>query len=287
MLSWVALQQACPGMILIAICPSDIGPHSARIDMTRHVHNPVEVGATIGRRGDEAGAQRVTTETCYIEAGQFGMALHDVRDGVAGDGIVRNLAAARHGPEDRTMRYACSGHPGLERLHRHKVVTMGSCHCFAQPLLISLAAAHKYVDSRFAERQVFDIERCQLASSECASEAEQSIARSGWPAMVRGTCATMVNMRSAVAGSFWTGATPTSRLMPRMTFWTASASVGDGKPAVLWAQRIAAAFCAIDDTLCPASASAERKSTTVVTSAGTVSRPCAWHHTSNDRNAEP
>ena len=48
------------GMVPVALRPTDVFPHRARIDMAGLVHNSVQVCPALGRAGDEARSQTVT-----------------------------------------------------------------------------------------------------------------------------------------------------------------------------------------------------------------------------------
>lgn len=87
-----ALQEQVAGVVLVAIGAANVGAHGARIAVTGLVHAAVQVGAAIGGRGDEAGAQRVAGEIGASQAGRRGVAFHNVGDGAVGQPLVPDLA---------------------------------------------------------------------------------------------------------------------------------------------------------------------------------------------------
>jgi hypothetical protein len=107
-------------MILVAIGAADIGPHGARVAVTGLIHDPVDVGAALGRARDETGTKAVAGEVLDLKASRGGVALHDQRNALVGRGLGLDLPAPADAKEDRSLGYTgrldpcAQGRDGLE-----------------------------------------------------------------------------------------------------------------------------------------------------------------------------
>ena len=84
-------------MSLESVRSPDVADHCSGIPVAGLMHDPREIGASLGRRRDVAGPQTVRPEQRGIEAGGRAVGLDDV-----GDGAIREAGELRAIPPHST-----------------------------------------------------------------------------------------------------------------------------------------------------------------------------------------
>ena len=125
--------------------------------------------------GGEAGTQRVTGISVWIETGASGCALDDACHGTVGEPVAADAVMSVDGSEQRPAGDATGRAPRLIGAHRTGagVLAPGDAELATVALLIGLAATDLDPQSLSNLLDVVDVEGHQLAAPEAAGETEE------------------------------------------------------------------------------------------------------------------
>jgi hypothetical protein len=143
-------------------------------------------------------------------------------------------------PEYRTAPNVSSVEPIPERLYRACLNASVNRNGDAFAFLVRFGTGDRHAEAFGDLLNMRHLQRDELRAPECTGKAEQEQGPIPLAANVSAQLLTIALIRPATAGAFLTLADPMVRRIPRSVALTASASVGVGKDASLWAYRMAA-----------------------------------------------
>jgi hypothetical protein len=150
-------------VVLEGIGSADVAAHRLDALVPANIHHAEHVGSSLGRARQKARPQRVARLGRGIEAGQHGVALHDVSDALGLQGGIHDPVSLVHPPEDRAGRDLRRSHPIAKGLDHAELGAPEDGDLVPFAFLVGLAVADQDTQAVRCLCDVVDRQRHQLS----------------------------------------------------------------------------------------------------------------------------